>query len=81
MRRFFTFISPVLPVSMGIFVISCVLAGSIGPCGPNGRFGFIYLVGYPIGFIGTLVGFVLSVWKTLKHLKRDEVQKPDKKIR
>jgi hypothetical protein len=81
MRKIGVFISPVLPVSIGIFVISCILAGTVGPCGPNGRFGAIYLIGYPVGFIGTIVGAVLSFIRTLKYLNtRSDKKDSNKKL-
>ena len=70
MKRFFKFINSVLPVSVGVSIISCLLAGSIGPCGPNGQFGFVYIIGYPIGLIGTLVGIGLSIARTFRYLRR-----------
>jgi hypothetical protein len=79
MRKLGKFVSPVLPVSMGIFVIVFALSGPVGPCGPSGSWGIVYFVGYPIGFIGILVGLVLSAKKTLKYLETPyEDKKPDK---
>jgi hypothetical protein len=64
------FISPVFTISMLVFCFVCgaaQLGGGVGPCGPNSLWGIIWLVGYPIGFIGMLVGVVLSLFRTYRY--------------
>jgi hypothetical protein len=75
-------ISPVLLVSIGVFVLSCLAAGSTGPCGPNGSYAGLYLIGYPIGFIGILVGLFLSGLRGIRYYsKLHENKKHDEDIR
>ena len=57
-KKFHTFISPVLSVSIGIFVGSCVIvevSGGIGPCGPASPWGIIWLVSRQSQFSDTSV--------------------------
>jgi hypothetical protein len=82
MKALFSIISPVLPVSIVIFALSCLAAGSVGPCGPNGRYAALYFIGYPIGFIGILVGLFLSGLRGVRYYsKLQETQKYDDDIR
>jgi hypothetical protein len=67
MKALFSIISPVLPVSIVIFVLSCLAAGSVGPCGPNGSYAGLYFIGYPIGFIGILVGLWRSARRAIDY--------------
>ena len=67
MKALFSIISPVLPISIVIFVLSCLAAGSVGPCGPNGQYAGLYFIGYPIGFIGTLVGLWRSANRAIRY--------------
>jgi hypothetical protein len=53
-KTLFSIISPVLPISVLISIFACMAAGSVGPCGPNGRYAIFYLIGYPIGFVGII---------------------------
>jgi predicted histidine transporter YuiF (NhaC family) len=51
-------------ISLGIFAGSCIIVqatGGVAPCGPASSWGVIWLVGYPIGAIGMVVGLVLSL--------------------
>lgn len=81
MRTLCAIISPVLPVSIGIFFLSCAAAGSVGPCGPNGSWGGLYLIGYPVGVIGTFVGLWLSVDRANRHhAKRNKDKNPDEEV-
>jgi hypothetical protein len=50
--------------SLGIFAGSCFIAkftGGIGPCGPASDWGMLWLIGYPVGALGMVVGLVLSL--------------------
>jgi len=50
--------------SLGIFAGSCIIVGAtggVGPCGPASSWGIIWLIGYPVGAIGMVVGLVLSL--------------------
>jgi len=82
MKALFSIISPVLTVSIVIFVLSCLAAGSVGPCGPSGRYAGLYLIGYPIGFIGILVGLFLSGLRGIRYYsKLHEIKKHDEDVR
>lgn len=51
-------------VSLGVFVGSCIIVkvtGGVGPCGPASDWGVLWLIGYPLGAIGMVVGLVLSL--------------------
>ena len=72
-----------LSVSIGIFVGSCVIvevSGGVGPCGPASPWGIIWLFGYPIGFIGMLVGVVLSLFRTYGYFRTRTDNEPKEKI-
>jgi hypothetical protein len=73
MRTIFSIISPVLPISIGIFIFVIVISGPSGPCGSVG-----YLIGYPIGFVGILVGLGLSANRAIRHFgKRHKSNKTE----
>jgi hypothetical protein len=81
MKTLRAIISPVLPVSIVIFVLSCAAAGSVGPCGPSGQYAGLYLIGYPIGFIGILVGLFLSGLRGIRYYsKLHETKKRDEDV-
>ncbi len=68
-------------ISLGIFAGSCIIVeatGGVGPCGPASSWGIIWLVGYPIGAIGMIVGLVLSLVSAFRkpHPKENPEGKP-----
>jgi hypothetical protein len=82
MKVLLSIISPVLPVSIVIFILSCLAAGSVGPCGPNGPYAALYFIGYPVGFIGTLVGFWRSANRAIRYYDAShKTKKVDKDVR
>ena len=83
MKKIHTFLSPVFTVSLAIFVGSCVIVevtGGVGPCGPASVWGIIWLIGYPVGFLGMVVGLVLSLVKTFRHFQSPRDKSTDPKI-
>jgi hypothetical protein len=59
--------------SLGVFVGSCIIVratGGVGPCGPASSWGAIWLIGYPVGALGMLVGLVLSLVSALRKPNR-----------
>lgn len=75
MKALVSIISPVLPASLVILVLSSLAAGSVGPCGLNGPYGGFYFIGYPVGFIGTLVGLWRSVVRALRYFNESNKNK------
>jgi hypothetical protein len=67
MKALYSIISPVLPVSIGIIVLSGLAAGSVGPLGPNGPYAGLYFIGYPVGLIGILVGLWRSARRAINY--------------
>ena len=66
------FISPVFTVSLLLFCAVCgitQLSGGGGMC-LNSNWQIIWLIGYPIGFIGMVVGFGLSAFKAYIYFTR-----------
>ncbi len=50
--------------SLGILAGSLIIVeatGGVGPCGPSSSWGIIWLIGYPVGALGMVVGLVLSL--------------------
>ncbi len=67
------FISPVFTISLLIFLGSCLVVeatGGVGPCGPASSWGLIWFIGYPVGFIGMVVGLGLSAFRTYIYFTR-----------
>jgi hypothetical protein len=63
------FISPVFTLSLLIFCTVCGIAqlsGGGGMC-LNSNWQIIWLIGYPIGFLGIVVGLGLSAFRTYKY--------------
>ena len=55
--------------SLGLFVGSCIIVqatGGVGPCGFSSSWGIIWLIGYPLGALGMVVGLVLSLASAFK---------------
>jgi hypothetical protein len=55
--------------SLGVFIGSCIIVkvtGGVGPCGPASSWGVIWLIGYPVGALGMVVGLVLSLVSAFK---------------
>jgi hypothetical protein len=71
MRIIFKFIHPVLPITVGLWVIVAVMEqGDGGPCASP----LILLI--PISLLGVLIGLVLSGVRTYKHIYPRSVAKP-----
>lgn len=70
MKPLCSIISPVLPISIAIFILAGLAAGSFGPCGPNGRYALFYFIGYPIGFIGIFVGIIQTGYRAIDWYNR-----------
>jgi len=61
--------------SLAIFVGSCVIVkatGGVGPCGPASSWGLLWLIGYPLGAIGMIVGLALSLVSALRRRSRKD---------
>jgi hypothetical protein len=56
-------IDSVLLLSTATFASSCAILkfGGMGPCGPSSSLGGLALLGAPIGFIGMIIGLILSI--------------------
>jgi hypothetical protein len=62
--KLFRPIDSVFWISAVIFGSSCIVlkfAGGIGPCGPSSAPGFFAMLGAPIGCLGMVVGFIVSL--------------------
>ena len=75
------FISPVFTISLLLFCAVCGIAqlsGGGGMC-LNSNWQIIWLIGYPIGFIGVVVGLGLSAFKTYIYFTRgpDDMSKSE----
>ena len=82
-KKIHTYFSPVFTISLLIFVGSCLIVeatGGVGPCGPASSWGVIWYFGYPIGFLGMVVGLVLSLIRSFRHFQTPKDKKPDEQI-
>jgi hypothetical protein len=64
------FISPVFTISVLFFCFVCGIAqlsGGGGMC-LNSSWQIVWLICYPIGFIGIVIGLGMSAYRTYKHL-------------
>jgi hypothetical protein len=78
-KKIHTYLSPMFTISLSIFVGSCLLVevtGGVGPCGPASSWGVVWFIGYPIGFLGMVLGFVLSLVKTFRYLQQPKDKRP-----
>ena len=81
MKTFFSIISPVLPVSIIIFLVCGLAAGSVGPCGPSGPNAGWYFMGYPIRLIGILVGLWRTATNAIRYYNQSrQKQQADKDV-
>jgi hypothetical protein len=65
-----------LIIFLGSYVIVAA-TGGVGPCGPS-LLGLPFLVvGLPAGFVGMVIGLILSLVKTFKHFKSLQARKSD----
>ena len=70
MRKLWKFVSPVLPISLALSVISILVAtvtNGLGPHGPNNWCGLVCLYVHVAGWFGQAVGLVLSGIRTYKY--------------
>jgi hypothetical protein len=66
--------------SLGIFAGSCLVVqatGGVGPCGPASSWGIIWLLGYPVGALGMVVGLVLSLVSAFRKPRRKDTGDTD----
>ncbi len=70
MSKLWTFVSPVLPISLALSVFSLLVAAltnGMGPHGPNNWCGLVCLYVHVAGWVGQAVGLVLSLIRTHKY--------------
>jgi hypothetical protein len=68
-----------LIIFLGSYVIVAA-TGGVGPCGSS-LLGLPFLiVGIPVGFVGMVIGLILSLVKTFRHFKSLEDKKSDEQF-
>jgi hypothetical protein len=71
-------IDSVLLLSTALFASSCAILkfAGVGPCGPSTSIACLAIIGVPIGGLGMIIGFILSVAFTNREQEEEHNDQP-----